>query len=141
MAGFVSNFVASAHVTSHPRFSLFVMGALVLVSLLLLPRFAHQPVAVVAGVLTWGIAYGAIPLGLSVWMQLTSPGRPETASALFVSAVQTAIAAGSLAGGMAFDRAGATGAMHLGVLLGALGLAVLASFATTRRPFAAAAGE
>ncbi len=43
------------------------------------------------------------------------------------------IAAGSLAGGVAVDHAGATGAMHLGVLLSALGLAVLASFATTRR--------
>lgn len=133
IVGFMSNFVASAFVTSHPRLSLFAMTALVMASLMALPAFAHMHGAVIAGVLAWGIAYGAIPLCLSVWMQMTSPKEPEAASALFVSAVQTAIAAGSLAGGVAVDHAGATGAMHLGVLLSALGLAVLASFATTRR--------
>lgn len=133
IVGFMSNFVASAFVTSHPRLSLFAMTALVMASLMALPAFAHMHGAVIAGVLAWGIAYGAIPLCLSVWMQMTSPKQPEAASALFVSAVQTAIAAGSLAGGVAVDHAGATGAMHLGVLLSALGLAVLASFATTRR--------
>ncbi|SAL11081.1 major facilitator transporter [Caballeronia peredens] len=132
VVGFVSNFAASAFVTSHPRLSLFAMTSLVMASLLALPVFAHMPGAVVAGVLAWGIAYGAIPLCLSVWMQMTSPERPEAASALFVSAVQTAIALGSLAGGMAVDRAGTGGAMHLGVLLSALGLAVLASFAGPR---------
>jgi predicted MFS family arabinose efflux permease len=136
IVGFMSNFVASAFVTSHPRLSLSAMTALVMASLLALPAFAHTHGAVVAGVLAWGIAYGAIPLCLSMWMQLTSPERPEAASALFVSAVQTAIAAGSLAGGVAVDHGGATGAMHLGVLLSALGLAVLASFATTRRTLA-----
>ncbi|MCO4882442.1 MFS transporter [Paraburkholderia caribensis] len=136
IVGFMSNFVASAFVTSHPRLSLFAMTALVMASLVALPAFAHMHGAVVAGVLAWGIAYGAIPLCLSMWMQMTSPKQPEAASALFVSAVQTAIAAGSLAGGVTVDHAGATGAMHLGVLLSALGLAVLASFATTRRTLA-----
>jgi predicted MFS family arabinose efflux permease len=141
VVGFMSNFVASAFVTSHPRLSLFAMTALVIASLLALPAFAHTHSAVVAGVLAWGIAYGAIPLCLSVWMQLTSPQRPEAASALFVSAVQTAIAAGSLAGGVAVDHMGAAGAMQLGVLISALGLAVLASFGTTRRTLAAVLGE
>jgi predicted MFS family arabinose efflux permease len=141
IVGFMSNFAASAFVKTHPRLSLFAMTALVMVSLLVLPAFARMHGAVIAGVLAWGVAYGAIPLCLSVWMQLTSPQRPEAASALFVSAVQTAIAAGSLAGGVAVDHAGATGAMHLGVLLAALGLAVLASFAMTRRTLAAVLEE
>ena len=141
IVGFMSNFVASTFVTSHPRLSLSAMTALVMASLVALPAFAHMHGAVVAGVLAWGIAYGAIPLCLSVWMQLTSPDRPEAASALFVSAVQTAIAAGSLAGGVVVDHAGATGAMHLGVLLSVLGLAVLASFATTGRTLAAVLAE
>ncbi|WP_053572776.1 MFS transporter [Caballeronia cordobensis] len=141
VVGFVSNFVASAYVTSHPRASLLTMGALVIASLVLLPAFAHTPGGVVAGVLAWGVAYGAIPLGLSVWMQSTSPGQAEAASALFVSAVQMAIAAGSVAGGAAFDRAGAAGAMHLGVLLCTAGLAVLATFTTTRRAMAVVPGE
>ncbi|GJH19963.1 MFS transporter [Caballeronia novacaledonica] len=141
IVGFLSNFVASAFVKSHPRLALAATTALVIASLLALPAFAHVAGAVVAGVLAWGIAYGAIPLCLSVWMQLTAPKQPEAASALFVSAVQTAIAAGSLAGGIAVDHAGATGAMHLGVLLSALGLAVLASFGTKRHTLAAVLGR
>ncbi|WP_250502431.1 MFS transporter [Caballeronia sp. AZ7_KS35] len=141
VVGFVSNFVASAYVTSHPRALLLTMGALVIASLVLLPAFPHTPGAVVAGVLAWGIAYGAIPLGLSVWMQSTSPGQAEAASAMFVSAVQMAIAAGSVAGGVAFDHAGAAGAMHLGVLLCTAGLAVLATFTTTRHAMFVVSGE
>ncbi|WP_244134477.1 hypothetical protein [Burkholderia gladioli] len=112
------------------------MGGLVIASLVLLPAFAHTAGAVVVVVLVWGVAYGAIPLGLSVWMQSTLPGQAEAASALFVSAVQTAIAAGAVAGGVAFDCVGAAGAMHLGVLLCAAGLAVLATFGTPRRAVA-----
>ena len=81
IVGFMSNFVASAFVTSHPRLSLFAMTALVMVALVALPAFAHMHGAVVAGVLAWGIAYGAIPLCLSVWMQMTSPKQPEAAEA------------------------------------------------------------
>ncbi|WP_186276509.1 MFS transporter [Burkholderia gladioli] len=136
VVGFVSNFVASAYVTSHPRASILTMGGLVIASLVLLPAFAHTAGAVVVVVLVWGVAYGAIPLGLSVWMQSTLPGQAEAASALFVSAVQTAIAAGAVAGGVAFDCVGAAGAMHLGVLLCAAGLAVLATFGTPRRAVA-----
>jgi predicted MFS family arabinose efflux permease len=141
IVGFLSNFVASAFVKSHPRISLFATTALVIASLLALPAFAHVAGAVVAGVLAWGLAYGAIPLCLSVWMQMTSPRQPEAASALFVSAVQTAIAAGSLVGGIAVDHAGASGAMHMGVLLSALGLAVLASFATKQHTLATVLGD
>ncbi|KQR77201.1 MFS transporter [Burkholderia sp. Leaf177] len=129
VVGFLSNFVAARFVTSHPRVALFAMTVLVMASLLALPVVAQWLPGVVAGVFAWGVAYGAIPLALSVWMQMTSSERPEAASALFVSAVQTAIAAGSLAGGVAFDHAGAVGAMHLGVMLGVAGLSVLATFA------------
>jgi predicted MFS family arabinose efflux permease len=134
VVGFVSNFAVSGYVSTHPRASLFLMSALVIASLLLLPAFAHSTGAVVAGVLAWGVAYGAIPLCLSVWMRSTSPGQAEAASALFVSAVQMAIAGGSMAGGVAFDRAGAAGAMHLGVMLCAAGLAMLASIRMQNAP-------
>lgn len=130
IVGFASNFGISAFVTRHLRFSLVAMTGLIMIALLVLPLAAHSAPGVVAVVFGWGIAYGAIPLGLSIWMQMVSPRSPEAGSALFVSTVQTAIALGSLSGGIVVDHAGIPAAMHLGAILSAGGLAVLASFVT-----------
>jgi predicted MFS family arabinose efflux permease len=89
--------------------------------------------AVVVIVLVWGIAFGAIPLCLSVWMQLASPDLPEAGSALFVGTIQVAIAAGSLIGGAVVDRMGIHADLWFGGSLALLGLAVVASFGASHR--------
>ncbi|CAG4919957.1 MFS transporter [Paraburkholderia saeva] len=134
IVGFVANFGVSAFVSRHLKTSLFAMGALVTVALFALPMLQASRVGVIATVMAWGIAYGAIPLCLSIWMQLTSPDRPEAGSSLFVSTVQTAIALGSLSGGAVVDHLGIPSTMHLGGLLAAVSLLVIVSFNTRRAP-------
>jgi predicted MFS family arabinose efflux permease len=86
----------------------------------------------------WGVAYGAIPLGVSSWMQLTSPQLPEASSAMLVTTFQVAIASGSLFGGLMVDHQGVSAALWLAAGLGLLGLAVMLSFGVARAPIAQA---
>lgn len=130
--GFVANFAISAFVTRHLKASLLTMGALVMSALFALPMLQASRLGVIATVMAWGVAYGAIPLMLSVWMQLTAPDRPEAASSMFVSTVQIAIALGSLSGGAVVDHLGIASTMRLGGVLAALSLLAIMTFNTRR---------
>jgi predicted MFS family arabinose efflux permease len=87
-------------------------------------------------ILVWGVAFGAIPLCLSVWMQLATPDLPEAGSALFVGIIQVAIAVGSSVGGTVVDRVGIPADFWFGSALALLGLAAIACFGATEKIFA-----
>ncbi|MGA7777186.1 MAG: MFS transporter [Paraburkholderia sp.] len=126
--GFISNFAASGAVNRSLKGSVAAMVSLLMFALLLMPLLRHSHWAVAADVLAWGIAFGAMPLCFSVWIQRATPEFPEAGSALFVSIIQVAIAVGSLVGGTIVDRVGIPADFLLGSALALLGLAALASF-------------
>jgi predicted MFS family arabinose efflux permease len=126
--GFVSNFAFSAIVTRNLKASLVTVVSLLMLALLSMPLLRHSEPAVMVTVLVWGIAFGAMPLCLSVWMQLATPDLPEAGSALFVSIIQVAIAVGSLIGGTVVDQVGIPADFWFGSALALLGLAAIASF-------------
>jgi predicted MFS family arabinose efflux permease len=128
--GFVSNFAVSATVGRNLKASLAAMVSLLMFALLSMPLLRHSEPAVVVIVLAWGIAFGAIPLCLSMWMQLATPDLPEAGSALFVGIIQVAIAVGSSIGGTVVDRVGIPADFWFGSTLALLGLAAIASFGT-----------
>ncbi len=136
--GFVSNFAVSATVTRSLKGSLMTMVVLLMTALLTMPLLKHSDIAVIVTVLAWGIAFGAIPLCLSVWIQLATPDLPEAGSALFVGIIQVAIAVGSLVGGTVVDRVGIPADFWLGSALAMLGLAAIASFGSDGKPAVAA---
>ncbi|HEY3599269.1 MAG TPA: MFS transporter [Paraburkholderia sp.] len=125
--GFVSNFAVSATVTRNLKASLMTVVVLLMMALLTMPLLRHSSFAVITVVLAWGIAFGAIPLCLSVWIQLATPDLPEAGSALFVGIIQVAIAVGSLVGGTIVDRVGIPADFWLGSVLAMFGLAAIAS--------------
>lgn len=125
--GFVSNFAASATVVKNLKMTTATMIFILAAALLLMPVFQHWQLGVSAIVLAWGIAFGALPLCFSVWIQRATPDQPEAGSALFVSIIQLAIAAGSLVGGTVVDRAGIPADFLLGGSLSLLGLVALLS--------------
>jgi len=131
--GFISNFAASATVGRNLKASLMTIVSLLMVALFALPLIQHSAPAVVTTILAWGVAFGAMPLCLSVWMQLAAPDLPEAGSALFVGIIQVAIAVGSLIGGAVVDRMGIHTDLWFGGSLALLGLAVVASFGTSHR--------
>lgn len=131
VVGFVSNLAFSALVTRNLKASLATVVSLLMLALLAMPLLRHSESAVMVTVLVWGVAFGAIPLCLSVWMQLATPDLPEAGSALFVGIIQVAIAVGSSVGGTVVDRVGIPADFWLGSALALLGLAAIASLSAT----------
>ncbi|HEV7814720.1 MAG TPA: MFS transporter, partial [Janthinobacterium sp.] len=128
IVGFISNFAVSAAVTRNLNASLFAMVSILMVALFSLPLLRASHAGVIAAVLAWGVAFGAIPLCLSIWMQQAEPDLPEAGSALFVSIIQVAIAVGSFVGGLVVDSAGVPMDFRLGSMLALAGLAAVLSF-------------
>jgi predicted MFS family arabinose efflux permease len=134
LVGMLANFAMAGTITSHLRASLGAVVLLMVIVQLALPHL--QGLGVTLAVLLWGVAYGAIPLGVSSWMQLTSPTLPEASSAMLVTTFQVAIASGSLFGGLMVDHAGIASPLWLGAGVGLLGLAVMLSFGLSKSPIA-----
>jgi predicted MFS family arabinose efflux permease len=132
----VSNFAFSAIVTRKLKASLVTVVSLLMLALLAMPLLRHSEPAVMVAILVWGVAFGAIPLCLSVWMQLATPDLPEAGSALFVGIIQVAIAVGSSVGGTVVDRVGIPADFWFGSALALLGLAAIACFGATEKIFA-----
>ncbi|CAG4906247.1 MFS transporter [Paraburkholderia saeva] len=126
--GFFSNFAISSTVGRNLKTSVAAMISLLMFALLSLPLLAHSSFGVAAIVMTWGVAFGALPLCFSVWIQRATPDAPEAGSALFVGIIQVAIATGSMAGGLIVDHIGIQADFLFGSGLALLGLAALASF-------------
>ncbi|WP_213942285.1 MFS transporter [Pseudomonas sp. dw_612] len=136
LLGMLANFAMAGSIVRHLRLSLGAVVVLMVIAQLVLPALHGWGVAV--AILVWGVAYGAIPLGVSTWMQLTSPQLPEASSAMLVTTFQVAIASGSLFGGLMVDHAGVSSALWLGAGIGVLGLAVMLSFGIRKAPIAEA---
>jgi predicted MFS family arabinose efflux permease len=124
--GFGSNFAVSATVARSLKGSLITMATLLLFALLTMPMLRHLPIAMTGVVLAWGIAFGAIPLCMSVWIQRATPDLPEAGSALFVGIIQVAIAVGSSVGGAIVDHVGIPADFWFGSVLAILGIAAIA---------------
>jgi predicted MFS family arabinose efflux permease len=136
LVGMLANFAMAGSIVRYLRLSLGAVVVLMVIAQLALPQLQGWGVAL--AVLVWGVAYGAIPLGVSSWMQLTSPQLPEASSAMLVTTFQVAIASGSLFGGLMVDHAGVSSALWLGAGIGVLGLAVMLSFGLSKAPIAEA---
>lgn len=86
----------------------------------------------------WGLAFGAIPVCIQIWLHQAAPDRFEAGSALLVSVFQIALASGAFIGGLAADSSGIPAAMLLGAMLAAAAfLVVLASGLRISRPLPA----
>jgi predicted MFS family arabinose efflux permease len=125
LIGFVSNALMSMVISNHLRKSVAFMILLLLVAISSMLLLEHSTIGETAGMLLWGVAFGAMPLCFSVWIQRGTADLPEAGSAIFVSIIQVAIAAGSAVGGTIVDRAGVHADFALGLGLAMLGLVML----------------
>jgi predicted MFS family arabinose efflux permease len=76
----------------------------------------------VGAVVVWGASGAVLPPMLQSAAIRTSPDEPERASALYVTAFQVGILAGSLGGGLVYERLGAAGAVATTAVLFAVTL-------------------
>ncbi|WP_250518646.1 MFS transporter [Caballeronia sp. ATUFL_M1_KS5A] len=139
LVGFFSNALMSMVVSGHLKKSVAAMVLLLLGAISSMLLLEHSIIGETAGMLLWGIAFGALPLCFSVWIQRGTADLPEAGSAMFVSIIQVAIAVGSAVGGTIVDRAGVHADFTLGHALALLGLVALQRLAAWERPARASA--
>ncbi|MGY5034076.1 MFS transporter [Streptomyces sp. 900116325] len=128
LAGLAGNFAAGAVVGRRLRTVYVAASVLVAAAAALLNAAAGTAPAVVALVVVWGAAFGAVPLALQTWILRATPEAPESGMALLVSACQIALAAGSFIGGIVVDGYGTWAGFAVGATL------ALLSAATQIRP-------
>ncbi|MES2506113.1 MAG: MFS transporter [Verrucomicrobiota bacterium] len=111
VAGIVGNFVGGAAAARNLRSTVIVVIALLAGTILLLP-FVHQSQVGVATLLIgWGLAFGAVPIALQLWVFKAAPEALEGGAALLVSTFQVFIALGSVLGGQVVDAFGTSAVM------------------------------
>jgi predicted MFS family arabinose efflux permease len=125
LAGAVSNFTAGVTVRRHLRATLLGSGLLIAVSTLLLATITGARPLTITLVAVWGLGFGAVPVAAQSWMAQAMPANVEGGLALFVSALQGSLAAGSAAGGIVYDTQGPGGALIVATVIAALGALVL----------------
>jgi predicted MFS family arabinose efflux permease len=131
LIGLVGNFIGG-HVAGHSvKTTLATTIALFLVSVTLLPVLGDSQGWTLALVAAWGLAYGAMPLALQMWMAKAAPDAPEGGMALFVANFQASIALGSFVGGVVVDHLNVMDALSISGLLGVVALIVLYAFKTS----------
>jgi predicted MFS family arabinose efflux permease len=127
LAGAASNFTAGVTVRSHLRATLMGSGLLIAVSALLLATVTGARPLTIALVAVWGLGFGAVPVAAQSWMAQAMPANVEGGLALFVSALQGSLAAGSAVGGIVYDAEGPGGALIVAAVIAALGALTLLS--------------
>ncbi|MYS83552.1 MFS transporter [Embleya scabrispora] len=131
VAGVVGNFVAGAYTGRAPHGTLAVAAGLLACSVAVLALSGSRTPGTVTAMLAWGLAYGAVPVGLQGWLLRSAPDAPEAASAVFVTGFQLAIALGSLLGGAAVDAVATSAVLWCGGVLAAA--TTLPALAAARR--------
>ncbi len=82
----------------------------------------------------WGLAFGAMPISLNLWVFKAAPEALEGGAALLISTFQIFIALGSVLGGRIVDAAGTSAVMWAG---GATALSAMTIVALSRHKPAA----
>ncbi|MER6910827.1 MFS transporter [Streptomyces sp. NPDC000594] len=125
VAGIAGNFLGGAQAARSPRRTLLVVSAALAVLPALLAGTAALLWLSVALLVGWGLAYGAVSVSATNWMQAAVPDAREAASGLFSGFFNLAIAVGAGVGGMAVEGFGEAGALLLGAGLAALALVLV----------------
>ncbi|GAA0311264.1 MFS transporter [Kineococcus aurantiacus] len=125
VAGVAGNFAAGVTLSRSVIATTGAAKVVLAATVVLLPLLAHSTVAVLALLVVWGSAWGALPLAMQTWMSTASPAGVETGLALFVTTIQLALAAGSVLGGAVVTSAGLDADFRLA---GAIALAGAVAF-------------
>ncbi len=113
VAGIIGNFGAGAGVARNLRGTMTGVVALLAGAILLLPFVRGNQTGVTILLLAWGLAFGAMPISLQLWVFKAAPEALEGGAALLVCTFQIFIALGSVVGGWVVDSFG-TSAVMLG---------------------------
>ncbi len=123
VAGIVGNFLGGTAAGRNLRATLIAVVVMLAGAILLMPATGGSLAGVAVLLVTWGLAFGALPITLQLWVFKAAPEALEGGAALLVSTFQVFIALGSVLGGRVVDAWGtstvmwAAGATSLAALL------------------------
>lgn len=132
LIGLVGNFVGGAAAGRNLKLTFLATIVGFAVPVLLLPVLGLSKIGVVGLLAVWGLAYGAMPVALQMWMAKAAPDVHEGGMALFVANFQISIALGSLGGGFVVDNFGVADAMVAGGVVALVSAAVIQLFSAGR---------
>ena len=132
--GLLGNFLGGSSAQRNVNATLLAATLLVGMPLALLPSIGTHQAWVIAALAVWGIAYGAMPVALQMWMAKALPDIREGGIALFVANFQISIALGSFLGGQIVDRSGLLETFLFGAALSLAALLILALPGGRARP-------
>lgn len=130
VAGIAGNFIGGAAAARQLRLTLGVVIGLLSTAILLMPLLGIHPAGAAVLLALWGVAFGAVPIVLQLWVFKSAPEAMEGGAALLVSTFQVFIALGSVGGGLIVDASGTSSVMWVS---GAITLAALLVVAFPRR--------
>jgi len=109
--GIAGNFAGGAGAARNLRITVTSVVSLLAASIFLLPFFRGNEAAIITLLLAWGLAFGALPISLQLWVFKAAPEALEGGAALLVSTFQIFIALGSVLGGRVVDLFGTPAVM------------------------------
>ncbi|EME60737.1 MFS transporter [Amycolatopsis decaplanina] len=124
-AGIAGNFAAGAAIARDLRLTFLTAAGLIGAVTCALPFLGDAKAGVLALLVVWGFAYGAVPVCSGTWFARAAPRAPEAASVLFTSSFQATLSAGALLGGLVVDAVSVPAVMVAGGLVALLAAAVL----------------
>ncbi len=136
LAGVIANFIGEWTTARNLKAT---MIAIAVVQALLIPAFnwfSGSAVLVSALVAIWGLAFGIIPIAITVWMYKAAPDHPEAGQALLVSVVQIALSSGAAIGGRIVDWYDLSTTMDFGGVLMWFGAGLVLLFLRSAWPVA-----
>jgi predicted MFS family arabinose efflux permease len=140
VAGIVGNFAGGAAAARNLRGTVTGVVGLLAGAILLLPLAREHLAGVTLLLIAWGLAFGAMPISLNLWVFKAAPEALEGGAALMISTFQVFIALGSVLGGRVVDAFGTSAVMWSGGAAVMAGLVfVTLSRHSTARPVLPAA--
>lgn len=134
VAGIVGNFAGGVLAARHLRATLGGVVSALAGAILLLPFARENPAAITTLLIVWGLAFGALPIALQLWVFKAAPEAMEGGAALLVSTFQIFIALGSVLGGRLVDAQGTSAVMWTGGTVALSALSIVALSRHTRKP-------
>jgi predicted MFS family arabinose efflux permease len=125
VAGILGNFAGGAAAGKNLRATLGTVVVLLAGSIMLLPVLGASLSGASAMLLVWGLAFGAVPIVLQLWVFKAAPEALEGGAALLVSTFQVFIALGSVIGGRVVDLFGTSAVMWGGGATSAFALLIV----------------
>jgi len=116
VTGIAGTFAAERLAARGLRLSFAAVGTLLALAMGGLALIGAHTVAAGLLVTLWGLAFGAVPVCVQLWVFRAAPRQAETGAALMVTVFQLALAAGASSGGWLVDHAGLRVAYAAGAL-------------------------